>query len=192
MASSAVIFDFDGTITEPLLDFDLIRAELGIEGGPILEAIAGFSPADRRRAEAVIDEHERVASESAKLREGAVETLAALRAGGHKVAILTRNARRWVDPVLKRFGIRIDAMRAREDGAIKPSPAPIRSLCAELSVDVARSWMVGDHEFDIRSGRLAGARTVLIVDGQESPDTGTVPDFVIRRLGELLSIIGSA
>ncbi len=192
MAGSAVIFDFDGTITEPLLDFDLIRAELGIEGGPILEAIAGFSPADRRRAEAVITEHERVASESAKLREGAVETLSALREGGHMVAILTRNARRWVDPVLERFGIRIDAMRAREDGAIKPSPAPIRSLCAELGVDVARSWMVGDHEFDIRSGRLAGARTVLIVDGQESPDTGTVPDFVIRRLGELRSIIGSA
>ncbi len=190
MAGSVVIFDFDGTITEPLLDFDLIRAELGIERGSILEAIAGFSPAARRRAEVVITEHERVASESAKLRAGAVETLTALREGGHKIAILTRNARRWVDPVLDRFGIRIDAMRAREDGAIKPSPAPIHSLCAELDADVTRSWMVGDHEFDIRAGSLAGARTVLIVDGREAPDSETTPDFVIRRLAELRSIIG--
>ena len=189
---SAVIFDFDGTITEPMLDFDLIRAELGIERGSILEAIAGFSPADRRRADAVIDEHERVASQSARLREGAVETLTALREGGHKIAILTRNARRWVDPVLARFGIEIDAMRAREDEPIKPSPAPIHSLCAELGADVTRSWMVGDHEYDIRAGSLAGARTVLIVDGQGVPDMETTPEFVIRRLGELRSIIGSA
>ena len=132
------------------------------------------------------------ASQSAKLRAGAVETFAVLREGGHKIAILTRNARRWVDPVLDRFGIRIDAMRAREDGAIKPSPAPIHSLCAELDADVTRSWMVGDHEFDIRAGSLAGARTVLIVDGQESPDSETTPEFVIRRLGELRSIIGPA
>jgi HAD superfamily hydrolase (TIGR01509 family) len=187
---SAIIFDFDGTITKPLLAFDVIRAELGIDGGPILEAIANWSPADRRRAEIVLAEHERAAAESARLRDGAVETLAALRAEGHPLAILTRNARRWVLPVLGRFGIAIDAMRGREDGAIKPSPEPIHSLCAELGADAARSWMIGDHEFDIRSGKAAGARTVLIVDGREPLEGGTSPDHVIRRLAELRSIIG--
>ena len=35
---SVVIFDLDGTITEPYLDFDTIRAKVGVEG-PILEAM---------------------------------------------------------------------------------------------------------------------------------------------------------
>ena len=39
MPIRAVIFDLDGTITQPYLDFDGIREEMGLEknGGPILE-----------------------------------------------------------------------------------------------------------------------------------------------------------
>ena len=38
----AVIFDLDGTLTEPVLDFDAMRAEIGLpEGVPILEQLDG-------------------------------------------------------------------------------------------------------------------------------------------------------
>ena len=39
--AGAVIFDLDGTLTIPLLDFNRIRQEIGISDGfPILEALA--------------------------------------------------------------------------------------------------------------------------------------------------------
>ncbi len=36
----AMLFDMDGTLTAPFLDFDRIKSEMGIGNQPILEAIA--------------------------------------------------------------------------------------------------------------------------------------------------------
>ena len=45
----AIVFDLDGTITEPFFDFDAIRAEMGLakDAGPVLEAIDKMEPARR-------------------------------------------------------------------------------------------------------------------------------------------------
>lgn len=186
---SAVIFDFDGTITEPFLDFNTIRAEIGIPPGPVLEALETMDDADRRRAEAILKRHEWEAARSASLQEGAVDVLASLRAKGHPIAILTRNARATVDYVLNTFGIVVDAVRTREDGAIKPSPEPVLAICEELSAEPLRSWVVGDYLFDILSGRSAGTRTVLMVGDRPLPEFADQADHVIRRLSELPPII---
>ena len=47
MPIRAVVFDLDGTITEPYFDFDAIREEIGLEknGEPILEAMEKMTPA---------------------------------------------------------------------------------------------------------------------------------------------------
>ena len=51
-----MIFDLDGTLTEPVLDFDAIRAEIGLpEGVPILEHLDVLDGAGRARAEAVTE-----------------------------------------------------------------------------------------------------------------------------------------
>jgi len=188
MNRSAVIFDMDGTLTEPYLDFDALRAEVGVEG-PVLEAMVQMDPASRERAEAALLRYEREAAENATLQDGAVEVIDALRAKGHPIAILTRNARATVDLVLKNHGITVDALRTREDGAIKPSPEPVLSICQELNADPRRSWMVGDYLFDIMSGRAAGTHTVLMVGDKPMPKFADQADYVIRRLGELLPII---
>lgn len=41
MAIEAVIFDLDGTITQPYFDFDAMREEIGLakDSGPILESM---------------------------------------------------------------------------------------------------------------------------------------------------------
>ncbi len=57
--AGAIIFDLDGTLTVPVLDFGAIREELGLTDEPILEAMARMDAADRARAEAVLDRHER-------------------------------------------------------------------------------------------------------------------------------------
>ncbi len=185
----AVIFDFDGTLTKSHLDFDKIRAELGIDGGLILEAISEMNAEARAHAETILQRHEWEAARNAQLQPGACEVVAACRAQNVPVAILTRNARPTLDHVLDSFGITVDAIRTRDDGAIKPSPEPVYSICKQLGVTATASWMVGDHLFDVRTGKAAGTRTVLFVDGGGVPqDTGGA-DHVVHRLEELLPLV---
>jgi HAD superfamily hydrolase (TIGR01509 family) len=186
---SAVIFDLDGTLTRPYLDFDAMRAEIGIAAGPILEAIDRMDADDRLRAEAILLKHEWEAAEHAALYEGAVQVVAACRTAGCPVAILTRNARPVVVSLLTRHGFVVDAIRTREDGAIKPAAEPVLSICSQLGADPRRSWMVGDYLFDIMSGQAAGTRTVLMIGDQPTPEYASRADYVIRRLPELLDIL---
>ncbi len=190
MTRSVVIFDLDGTLTQPVLDFDAIRAEIGIPSGPILEALEGMNPSDRIRAENILARHEEIAARHAVLYDNAVEVVAACRAAGKPTAVLTRNSRAIVDTIVDRFGFVFDAVRTREDGAIKPSAEPVLSICRQLDADPRASWMVGDFLFDIMSGQAAGATTVLMIGDAPPPDFADRADHVIRRLSELLAIVG--
>lgn len=186
---AAVIFDLDGTLTRPHLNFDAIRAEIGLGPGPILESLTQLHGAALARAEAILHRHERDAAENAVLQEGAAEVVAACRAAGYQAAIVTRNSRVSLHQVLRAHGIIVDAARTREDGAIKPSPEPILSLCAEVDADPRQSWMIGDYLFDILSGRAAGACTVLMIGDAPAPEYAPQADHVIRRLPELLPLL---
>ncbi|KKK48766.1 hypothetical protein LCGC14_3141840, partial [marine sediment metagenome] len=54
-----VIFDMDGTIVESMIDFEAIRAELGIEAGKgILETIESMPPSRRAEAHRKLLAHE--------------------------------------------------------------------------------------------------------------------------------------
>lgn len=44
----------------------------------------------------------------------------------------------------------------------KPAPGMLLQAAAALSIDRARSWMVGDTDADIVAGRAAGCATILI------------------------------
>jgi histidinol-phosphate phosphatase family protein len=50
----------------------------------------------------------------------------------------------------------------------KPAPGMLRRAAADLDIDLAESWMVGDILDDIEAGRRAGCRTVLIDNGNET------------------------
>ena len=49
MSFKAVIFDLDGTITQPYFDFDAIRQEIGLarDSGPLLESMEKMTPQQR-------------------------------------------------------------------------------------------------------------------------------------------------
>jgi hypothetical protein len=78
-----VIFDLDGTLTEPVLDFDAIRAEIGLLPGlPILEQLEALQPATRARAEEIMVRHERDAIARATLSDGCADSARASRDDG--------------------------------------------------------------------------------------------------------------
>ena len=79
----AVIFDLDGTLTEPVLDFDAMRAEIGLPRGlPILEQLEQLDAGERARAEAIMLRHERAAIAQATLADGCADLLGHLRGDG--------------------------------------------------------------------------------------------------------------
>lgn len=182
---SAIIFDMDGTLTVPVLDFGAIRAEIGVEpGDDLLRQIEAMSPAYQRRAHAVIERHEADAARRAALNPGADRLLADLIADRVPIALLTRNSRASVDAFCDRFAVRFDAVHTREDGVTKPSPQPVLHLCREMNVAPADTLVVGDFLFDILSGKAAGSPTCLIVHGPP-PEWAGEADIIIEHLSQL-------
>lgn len=184
-----IIFDLDGTLTVPMLDFDSIRTEIGLPPGPILEALRHLSDTARQRAETILHRHEREAALGSQLQPGAAETVAALRATGWPIAVLTRNTAKWTRVVLDKHGIEVDALSSRDDRVIKPSPRPVLRLCEDTGCDPKASWMIGDHLFDLQSGRSAGCTTVLMLGDRPRPDYADEADHVITSLRELVILV---
>ena len=188
----AVIFDLDGTLTEPILDFDAIRAEIGLRAGlPILEQLESLQPAHRARAAEIMVRHEREAIDCATLTDGCADLLGHLAAMEIPISILTRNVREVVETFARAFAFRFHAVFTREDGPPKPSPAGALALCRIMGVAPADTLAVGDYKFDVMAGRSAGCRTVLVRQEQlsdaELADWGS-PDLVIQSLRELLPL----
>jgi len=190
----AVVFDMDGTLTRPMLDFDEIRGEIGLGPGPILEVLPTLSPEDRARAEAVLVRHEADAAAHSQLRDGARKALAGLRDARVPVALMTRNSRQSVRTFLEKHDLVFEAIRTREDGGIKPAPDALLSILAELGVAPENAWSVGDYKFDILCGKNAGTRTIMFApDGQRPdghlPDGADLADHVIADLESLLPLV---
>lgn len=191
MPTRAVIFDMDGTITEPYLDFGWIREQMGMarDAGPILEAMETMDAVTRREKEEILHRCEAEAAQASTLNAGAQATLAWLVERAIKTAVLTRNSRISAETVLAKHRLLFDVVRTREDGAIKPSPEPVLEICRALEVDPTEAWMVGDYLFDVQSGNAAGARTVLLWPKDDLPEWHDQADHVIRTLTELPPLI---
>jgi HAD superfamily hydrolase (TIGR01509 family) len=186
----AVIFDMDGTLTKPYLDFNAIRAEMGLAREPILEAMERMSPQERAHADAVLIRHEAEAAEHSELNDGATETVRRLEQAGILTALLTRNSRASVATTLAKHALTFDSIYAREDGPLKPSPVPVTTLCERLGVPPSDTLMVGDYLFDIQAGKAAGAHTALVIHDGSLPEYADQAEHILRQLQEVLPICG--
>lgn len=186
----ALLFDMDGTLTRPMLDFDAIRAEIGIEG-PILESMNRMNPADRRRADEILDCHERHAAEQSELNEGCRDLLSLTATLRLPTALITRNSRSSVDIVLAKHGLRFDLLVSREIEPPKPHPAPLLFACATLGVEPAEAWMIGDGSHDIEAAVAAGVPSVWIDHGTR-PTFTALPTRTVSTLSDLHQLLQQA
>jgi len=187
-----VIFDLDGTLTLPFLDFDAIRREIGLPTHPrtpVLEALERMAPDARAAAEAIVHRHEELAARSSELQEGALEVIAAIRGRGVPVALHTRNSRKSVETVVARHGLDVDWICTREDGPVKPSPDSVLAICARFGVPPESTWVVGDYLFDLQAGNAAGATSVLMIGCGPVPEYAGEARYVIRQLRELIKLM---
>jgi HAD superfamily hydrolase (TIGR01509 family) len=158
-----VIFDLDGTLLEPMLDFAAVRAEIGLPpAAPILEAMACMDDAGQARARAILDRREAEAAGRSQLMPGARDLVAHLRSRGIKVAVLTRNSRPSVDLAVRRHGLSFDASVTRDEQNPKPSPEGVHRLMDTCGTRPEETILVGDYRFDIEAGRRSGVRTIAL------------------------------
>jgi D-glycero-D-manno-heptose 1,7-bisphosphate phosphatase len=104
---------------------------------------------------------------------------------------------------LQRFGARLDAVYycphypegavqeyRRECDCRKPGPGMIRQAQEDLGIDVANSYVVGDHLGDIVLAKNVGARSIMVVTGHGADELeklrshGVEPDLVVEDLAE--------
>jgi D-glycero-D-manno-heptose 1,7-bisphosphate phosphatase len=70
----------------------------------------------------------------------------------------------------------------------KPRPGSLLEAAAEHSIDLARSYMVGDRWRDIEAGERAGCKTVFIDYGYDEKQPES-PSFTVTSLLEASKII---
>ena len=191
MKITTVIFDLDGTITRPFLDFDAIREEMGLsaDAGPILEAMEHMSEKERTHAEQVLLKHESRAVDESVLNDGACRTLDALRQAGIKIGILTRNKRINAEAVARKHNLAFDAIVDRHDGPAKPDAFGVLRLCEIFAAKPAETLVVGDFLYDLLSAKAANAVAVLLKNSEKTQKFAEYADFTVTSLDEILHII---
>jgi HAD superfamily hydrolase (TIGR01509 family) len=187
----AVIFDLDGTITQPFFDFDAIRKEMGfaLDAGPILELMEKMTAGERDKAERILNAHEEKAVAESTLNPDAKETLEELRSRKILIGILTRNKKDNAFAVAKKHGLKFDAVVGRDEGPIKPDAFGVLCLCEKFGVSPQESLVVGDYLFDLLCARAAGAIPVLLKNHHKADEFAKHADFVIENIAGLLKII---
>lgn len=191
MSIKAVIFDLDGTITQPYFDFDAIREELGLakDSGPVLESMEKMTTQQRQDAENILHYHELKAVEESKLNANAKQTLSALREAGIHVGVLTRNRRNNALAIARKHDLKFDTVIGREDGPVKPDAFGVLRICDQFGVAPEETMLVGDYLFDLLCAKAAGAVAVLLSNHNQADEFAEHADFCIEDISRILQII---
>jgi HAD superfamily hydrolase (TIGR01549 family) len=191
-----VVFDMDGTLTVPNLDFAEMYRRCGVDlSQDILAEIARMPPDQAERACSIIEEIEEEGRRTLQLMPGALAVTSWLVAHNIPTALVTRNTRRTVDrfATLLQGKASFDIIITREDERYPPKPHPAALL------DIAKRWqappsslvMVGDSiANDIVFGSAAGSKTVLLDTrfdySDPVPREGPLAsDILVQSLGDL-------
>ncbi|MBI4356155.1 MAG: HAD family hydrolase [Candidatus Omnitrophica bacterium] len=145
--------------------------------------------------------------EEFELLPGVGEAIAALRAAGYRVIVVTNQpdvaaglrTREAVEAIHRhlRGTLAIDDLRvcyhvdADECACRKPKAGLLLEAARQWSLDLRQSVMVGDRWRDIAAGQAAGCRTILIAAAYRERQAES-PDAVVNSLAEAAQLILSS
>ena len=194
---SAVLFDFDGTLTKPdALDFSIIKETLGCPDEiPVLEFVESI--ADHEERTAAFDElnrFEKLGAADSEPNPGAENLIRMIHSKGLPMGLITRNSIDSVKTALKNFnGVTLDDFDIviTRDDLVKPKPSPEGILLAakKLNVEPRHILMVGDYVFDIDAGRSAGTLTALLDVNPRVDKSSLKCDIIISNLTDLIVVL---
>ena len=141
---------------------------------------------------------------------GSIEAIARLNQGGYRIAVATNQSgigrgyfteadfaalMGWMREEFARRGVDIAAVYhcpdhpteglgayRRDNPWRKPGAGMFLQAEADLSLDMGRSWAIGDKRSDMAAGRAAGVGTLVLLDGSapaahRDGDAWIAPDF---------------
>jgi phosphoglycolate phosphatase len=207
----ALLFDLDGTLIEPSIDFAAMKTrvlEVCLEAGvdatewaslPVLEILAHVNARlrghDPRMAEQLAITADRAiiavemqAAEQVRAYPGVIEALQHWKDSGYAVGIVTRNSRRAVDRVLSRWPLPHHVLLTRDDVPhVKPDARHLRAALEALGTPGRPAIMCGDHPMDVAAGQAIGAFTVAVRTDSVSAEAllASGPDLIVDRVIDL-------
>lgn len=166
-----VVFDMDGTLVIPTIDFKKLRARLGTpEGESILDWIKARPIAGQEKLYRILAEVEYEAAGRTELLPGARQTLDWLAARSIRFGVLTRNSRYVWGVVSRRCGIEdVPHVVTRDDGLAKPDPLCLSPFLKEWNCAPERMIHVGDYRYDLELTRDTGMYSILIHESGQNP-----------------------
>jgi phosphoglycolate phosphatase len=205
----AILFDYDGTLAIPNLDFADMRQQLltftsaqgispqELHGLDILEMLAWatvwlrqHAPAQAaryaREAEQLIQDIEVEAAHRSGLLPGVPELLAVLQQERIGIGIVTRNCDAAVRVTFQAF---IPRHRVTQ---VKPHPAHLQAALDCLGTTPERALMVGDGAMDMQAGKALGMFSIGVLSGN-TPGAALLEhgaDLVLASVVDLLQYIG--
>jgi HAD superfamily hydrolase (TIGR01509 family) len=182
-----LIFDLDGTLVDSGLDFDAMRADMGLPWkAPILETLAQMEGQEARRCWEIVERHELAGAERAVPFPGVGDFLETLAAHGVRQAVLTRNSRRVAESMLRHVPPVFDRIVTREVAPIKPDPRAVLNICDQWGASPRQTAIVGDSGYDLETGRRAGVFNVLFAGERDAAalDYASWAHYVLRSYSE--------
>lgn len=171
------IFDMDGTLTLAVHDFAMVKKVLEIpEEEDILVNLENLPEADRHARLRWLAEYELKLAKQSIPAKGVEDLLQYLYQQSSDLAILTRNLQNLALVTLE--AIKADhyfepsLIFGRENAAPKPSADGIEQIIAKWEILPTETVIVGDHEYDLASGKNAGIQTILV-----NHETNIYPDL---------------
>lgn len=183
-----VLFDLDGTLTVPVIDFAALRRALDVPDGESITHALNARPEDEReRGFKIVEQAELKAAHNARANTGAIELIAWLHGAGYATGIITRNNPEAATLTLDALGLVIDVVITRDCAPPKPAPDPVHEALRRLGRGAETTLVVGDYRDDIEAGKAAGALTCLVTNGDDNaPDCG--PDLRVSCPQDLLEL----
>jgi phosphoglycolate phosphatase len=189
----AVLFDLDGTLTDPRVAITSSIAyamrEVGREAPPADELLWCIGPPIRqnlrkllatddaalieRAAQAYLHRYEIHGVGETTIYPGIEAMLARIRASGSRVYLATTKFAPIGDTVLKAFSIRQffdDVFGSRRDGSLADKCELLAHIIEVTGIDPARTVMVGDREHDIIGAKTNGIYAIGVTYGYGSSE----------------------
>lgn len=210
-----VIFDLDGTILNTIDDLadagnwvcrkngwpeHSVEQFKAMVGHGIPDLVAKFSPEEFRSPLLVVNTLSQFSAyygvhnmDKTQPYSDIPELLGRLKAAGFQLAVYSNKADEFSRVIVEHYFPGVFALvRGKVEGMpVKPDPAGVHAVMADLGADPATTLFVGDSSVDIRTGRNAGTATCGVTWGfrsrQSLEEAGA--DFLADTAAELEQVI---
>ena len=182
----AVLFDMDGTLTQPLIDWREVRRRLEVpEGASIMDHIEAQDGGRRERSERLLKQIEFEAATAAVPNEGVGELIDRLRERGLKTGLVTNNHQRAMEHIVEKLGLRFDLLLSREDGVAKPAPDLLLLALDRLGLKPGDVVFIGDGRYD-RAASTAAEVSYIQLDHDPA---ATQDGPTVHKLAEVWQLL---